>query len=177
MAGSLADQLLKAGLVDKQKANKAKKAQYKKQKQQKNHQPALDEAKLLAAQVMAAEKEKSRQLNLKREAEAKTKAIAAQIKQLIENNTIPTQGDIEFKFVDGGKIKKLYVSASVQNNLNKGFLVIAKFGTGYALVPSVIAEKIGQRDQHALIRIKEEAPTIDEDDPYADYPIPDDLMW
>ena len=178
MANSLADQLLKAGLVDKQKANKAKKEQHKKQKQKyKAKQPVLDESQLLAQQTIAAEKEKSRQLNLKREAESQAKAIVAQIKQLIEKNTIARSGDIGFKFVDKGKIKKIYINAGIQKDLNKGFLAIVKSGNSYELVPAVIAEKIAQRDNSYVLLINNEAEAVDEDDPYADYQIPDDLMW
>jgi len=41
-----------------------------------------------------------------------------------------------------------------------------------------VAEKIRQRDQESFIYIAENASQeVEEDDPYADYQIPDDLMW
>ena len=54
---------------------------------------------------------------------------------------------------------------------------IVRFGGGYELVPREIAEKARQRDAGALVLMNDFAPTPEEDDAYADHPIPDDLMW
>ncbi|EKZ6239024.1 DUF2058 family protein, partial [Klebsiella pneumoniae] len=48
----------------------------------------------------------------------------------------------------------------------------------YAIIPAVVAEKIAQRDAssivlHSALSQDEQ----DEDDPYADFKVPDDLMW
>jgi uncharacterized protein YaiL (DUF2058 family) len=49
----------------------------------------------------------------------------------------------------------------------------------YELVPAIVAEKIKQRDDSYVLvmndKIQEETST--NDDPYADFQIPDDLMW
>jgi len=178
MADSLADQLLKAGLVNGAKANQAKKARKKKHKQQlKSKTGSLDESKLAAQQALAEKKEKSRQLNQKKESESQAKAIAAQIKQLIEKNAIARQGDIAFNFADAGKVRKIWVDVKVQNGLGKGQLAIVKLGDGYELVPAIIANKIAQRDTSYVLWVNDKAEIVDEDDPYADYQIPDDLMW
>jgi len=178
MADSLADQLLKAGLVNGAKANQAKKARKKKQKQQlKSKTGLLDESKLAAQQALAEKKEKSRQLNQKKESESQAKAIAAQIKQLIEKNAIARHGDIAFNFADAGKIRKIWIDVKAQNDLGKGHLAIVKLGNGYELVPAIIADKIAERDTAYLLWVNDKTETVDEDDPYADYQIPDDLMW
>ncbi|MBS5195373.1 MAG: DUF2058 family protein, partial [Morganella morganii] len=48
----------------------------------------------------------------------------------------------------------------------------------YAIIPAVVADKITQRDAESIVLnnalAQDEA---DEDDPYADFKIPDDLMW
>ena len=51
-------------------------------------------------------------------------------------------------------------------------------GDGYELVPTVVAEKIRQREESAVLLLNERGNNaVDEDDPYKDFPIPDDLMW
>jgi uncharacterized protein YaiL (DUF2058 family) len=72
------------------------------------------------------------------------------------------------------------VNAQMQAHLANGKLAIVKLGESYELVPGPVAEKVGQRDPGAVIlRNQVSATAIEdaEDDPYADYKIPDDLMW
>lgn len=181
MGNSLFDQLKKSGLVDKQKAQKAKQSQYKKEKQKvkKGSAPPLDEAKLLSQKALAEKVERDRQLNLQRKEEAEQKAIAAQIRLLIETNRVEDrEGDIAYNFTDDTKVKRLYLSEKVHKHLIAGRLAIAKLGESYELVPVPVAQKIKQRDDRCIITcghaVEQEH---DEIDPYADYKIPDDLMW
>ena len=181
MGNSLQDQLKKQGLVDKKKVQEVKRSQYKdkKQKSKKGSRTELDEAKLAAQKAHSEKVERDRQLNLERKREAEQKAIAAQIKQLIETNRIESRdGDIAFNFTDNNVIKRIHVSERIHSHLSKGLLSIAKLGDTYELVPSPVAEKIKQRDSHCIIDFQQaDQSTEDENDPYADYKIPDDLMW
>ena len=45
------------------------------------------------------------------------------------------------------------------------------------LVPRIIADKIAERDPAIVVRVKQASTQVDEDDPYAAFQIPDDLMW
>ena len=45
------------------------------------------------------------------------------------------------------------------------------------LVPRVIADKIAERDPSLVVRVNKPTAQVDEDDPYAAFQIPDDLMW
>jgi uncharacterized protein YaiL (DUF2058 family) len=46
------------------------------------------------------------------------------------------------------------------------------------VVPKAVADKIHQRDaRYVIVSNTVSAETAAEDDPYADYKIPDDLMW
>jgi uncharacterized protein len=48
----------------------------------------------------------------------------------------------------------------------------------YELLPAAAAEKIMQRDALVIVLLnRNEQAAVDEDDPYASYQIPDDLMW
>ena len=176
---SLQEQLLKAGVVDEKKAKQIKKDKRKKAKQTPKGQSIKDEAKELAKQVLLEKAQRDREINLEQQKLVEKKAVAAQIKQLIETNRIDRRdGDIAYQFTDGKKIKKLFVTTLLQNQLSRGLIAIVKLADGYELVPSAVAEKIAQRDDRLVLLKNQPADEIiDEDDPYADYKIPDDLMW
>ena len=87
MAKSLQDQLLKAGLIDTNKAKKSKSDKRKQlQQQRKNKVEVIDENKLQIEQAKAEKLERDRKLNLKLKQQADQKALVAQIKQLILMN-------------------------------------------------------------------------------------------
>ena len=176
---SLQDQLLKAGLIDEKKANKFKKTKLKQTKQkQKNKIETTDEAKLAAQQAQAEKVERDRQLNQQRKAEAERKAVAAQVRQLVEMNRQPRDdGDIDYSFTDGTLIKRIAVTGTQLKQLSNGRLCIVKLDNEYELIPTLVAEKIQQRDEHTQILSNPSTETPEEDDPYADYQVPDDLMW
>jgi uncharacterized protein YaiL (DUF2058 family) len=164
---SLQDQLLKAGLIDDKKADKIRKTKLKQTKQkQKNKIETTDEAKLAA------------QLNQQRKAEAERKAIAAQVRQLVEmNRQSRDDADIDYSFTDGSLIKRIAVTGTQLKQLANGRLCIIKLDEQYELVPTLVAEKIQLRDEHTQILSNPSTETPDEDDPYANFKVPDDLMW
>ena len=181
---SLQDQLLQAGLVDKKKAKKADKEKRKQAKvDRRSKEETVDETKASVQHARAEKAERDRELNRQREEEANKKAIAAQIKQLIQMNKVDKdRGEVGYNFVDNNKIKKLYVTDALQNQLSLGRLAIVRLlennDIKYELVPTAVAEKIAMRDKQSIVLINENTSTeTDEDDPYADYQIPDDLMW
>ena len=176
---SLQDQLLKAGLIDNKKANKIKKTKHKQtRQQQKNKIETTDEAKLAVQQAQAEKVARDRQLNQQRKAEAERKAIAAQIRQLVEMNRQPRdEGDINYSFTDGTLVKRIAVTATQLKQLGNGRLCIIKLDEQYELIPTLVAEKIQLRDESTQILSNQTTETPDEDDPYADFQVPDDLMW
>lgn len=179
---SLQDQLLKAGLIDGKKAKQISKEKRKQNKvAKKSGDVQADEAKLAAEQARAEKVARDRELNAQREAAAQQKAIAAQVKQLIERNRQPKgangQNDIAYHFTFDKKVKKIYVSAAVQDHLIAGRLVVVGEGEHFELVPRVIADKIAERNPQMVVQPPESSTAMDEDDPYAGYEIPDDLMW
>ena len=61
-----------------------------------------------------------------------------------------------------------------------GSLVVAKEQEHYAYLPKALAERIEQKMSGFILWKKSEdnnQQTTDEEDPYAAYVIPDDLMW
>lgn len=180
MAGSLQDQLLKAGLVDGKKAKQIKQEKRKQAKHQPKGQMTVNEAAVAAEQARQQKAEKDRLLNKQREEEQARKALLAQVKQIVETHRISrARGETAYQFPDQRKIKKLYVTEAQADQLSRGQIGIARLGEGYELVPRAIAEKIQERDASALVVLQERTKTQpgQDEDPYADYPIPDDLMW
>lgn len=186
MAGSLQDQLLKAGLSDKKKAKKINSQKQKAQKQSRKNKTELkNEAAELAEKAMQAEKEKSQALNEQRKLEAEQKAIAAQVRQIIEMNKIfafekgKEDSAIAYNFSHANKVKSLLVSPVNHDLISRGKMAIAAYGDEYALIPTVVANKIKERDEAAVVLLNDSqaGDQVDEDDPYADYQVPDDLMW
>lgn len=178
---SLQDQLLKAGLVDQKKAKKVQKDKRKAAKvQRKTKDVPVDEVKQQAQEAKAAKVQRDRELNKQLQADAELKALAAQIKQLIQGHRQP-KGDAEtpYNFNDGKTIKKIFVSEAVSGKLARGQLAIARLEDDYELIPAVVAEKICERDASYIVLLHQRQASGDEDeeDPYADYQIPDDLMW
>ena len=176
---SLQDQFLKAGLVDK---NKVKLAHQDKSKQQKVERRTgthtVDEARLAALETQRKNAERARELNAQRDAAATQKAILAQIAQMVQKNRQSKGGgEIAYNFTHANKIERIYVSAAVQAHLIAGRLVIVSQAGVVELVPRVIADKIAERDPSLLVRVNKTSAAIDEDDPYAAFQIPDDLMW
>lgn len=181
--GGLKDQLLKAGLVNEKQIKQARQEKRKENQQQQGPQKnaAAAEEKRRAQQAMAEKAERDRLLNLQRKEEAEKRALAAQIKQLIEAHRQPKgDGEAPYNFADGNTVKRLYVSDKLRGQIVRGQLAIVKLNKQYELVPSEIADKIRSRDA-ACVVVHNVPPQTEArgegDDPYAAYTIPDDLMW
>ncbi|WLD58834.1 DUF2058 domain-containing protein [Salinispirillum sp. LH 10-3-1] len=181
MAKSLADQLLGAGLVDKKKVKQAKQEKRIQTKQVlKGHLEADTSSQERLAQQRAEKAERDRQLNEQRVAEERAKAIRAQVKQMLQQSKQVVAGDVRFSFTDARtrKIKQMYVTAAIQEQLARGQLVICADNDSYVVVPRNVADKVAERAPDVVIFVAEpSAQQLDEDDPYKDFPIPDDLMW
>lgn len=176
---SLQEQLLKAGLVDK---NKVKKVNQDKSKQIKAERrtgtQTIDESRVAALETQRKNAERARELNAQRDEDARKRAVMAEIAQLVEKNRQSKgRGDIAYNYTHGTRIERIYVSSEVQGHLVAGRLAIVCLNGGTELVPSVIADKIAERDASLVVRVNKTSTEVDPDDPYAAYQIPDDLTW
>lgn len=181
MSNPFQEQLLKAGLVTKQQvqqANQTKKKQHKQQVSKKDK--PVDENKLKAQQAAQEQAARARELNRKKEDQARQKAISIEINQLIQNNYIKRDDNCEivYNFEHDKKVKRIYVTDDLKQQIIRGKLGIARIEGRYELVPDSVAEKIKQRNEKRIILFtNENEPTSETNDPYAEYKIPDDLMW
>ena len=182
MPVSLQDQLKKSGLIDDKKAKQLQRAKHKQEKHaRKSKNPAVDQHKLELDREKSEKIAKDRQLNLEKNKQAEKNALAAQIKQLIEMNIVAKDGDQKFSFTDASIIKHIYISQTQVEQLSRGTLAIVTQKQGqennYVLVPMGVAQKIEQRDAKVVVSKAQENTISEEDDPYADFQIPDDLTW
>jgi len=174
------EQLLKAGIVNKQQVQKAKQDKNKKKKQQRNKKEvAIDENKIKMQKAADKKAEYDRELNRKKEESARKKAISSEINQLITNNCIKRDDSCEivYNFEHNNKVKRIYVNEEMKQQVIKGKLGIARIEGRYELVPLAVAEKIQQRNEKRIVLFTDDKQKDDANDPYADYQIPDDLTW
>ncbi len=177
---SLQEQLLKSGLVSAAQAKSVKSDKRKQtQQQRKNKVEVVDEAKELAQKAQAEKIERDRELNQLRQQQEEQKQLAAQVKQIIELNRLPRDAEgLAYNFTDNNKVKRLYVSETMRDQIAQGRLAIVKLGTSYEVVAAEAARKIQTRDAASVIVFNEPNKAADlVDDAYAAYQVPDDLIW
>lgn len=176
---SLQEQLLKAGLVDKKKVKRAHQDKSKQTKiERRTGKQSVNETRAAALEAQQKNIERTRELNAQRIAAVREKEIQAQIVQMVQQNRQSQgRGDIAYNFTYDKKIERIYVSSEIHAHLVAGRLVIVRLGSATELVPRNVADKIAERDPSLIVQVNRPGNQIDEDDPYADFPIPDDLMW
>jgi len=177
MSNSLKDQLLKAGLVKKQDVKKKPKKKAPQVAKKNRKKPSENTLRTQRAMLDKAKKDKK--LNEKKRLEAQQKALFAQIKQLVNSSKVNRKdGEKAYNFTFNKKVKTIYVTDEQHTQLSKHQLVIVHLDNDvFELVPKVVAAKITQRDESRVVLNEASAPSSNEDDPYADYQIPDDLTW
>ncbi|OTG76646.1 hypothetical protein B9T26_02230 [Acinetobacter sp. ANC 4169] len=174
---ALQAQLLKAGLVDNKKAKKLSKQAVHEQRTGQS-----DEAELKAkiAQTQQEKLAKDQALDLEKKRLLQGKELKAAIVQMINQHKIKEiDGEVVYQFIDDNKVKKIYLNQQIYNALVAGSLIIAKEAESYAVLPKALAERINDKMEGFIIvnNSEQNEQTTDEDDPYAAYVIPDDLMW
>jgi uncharacterized protein YaiL (DUF2058 family) len=185
MSMSLRDQLLQAGLISKKQAEQAAKQPLHQRKDRAAKRPPSPSDELKLAAQKAAQKAREEKIaqdqlrNRQQQEKAERKARHAQIKQLVEQNRLPkVDGDDCYNFIDGTKIRRIPVSPDTRAKLGQGQVRIVRCEGRYEVVPAQIAERIRERDERAVIpQVTAATATPDENDPYKNYIVPDDLIW
>lgn len=178
----LQDQLLKAGLVNKNKLDQVVRQQQKARTGK--AAPAAEEAERVDAERLRAEHaERDRQLEAQRRAEREREERASQVRQIIEAHAVRGGDEGDYRFQDGAHIRSLRIAEAQRRPLARGLLAIARLGQGYALVPRDTAARLRSLDASVLVldnSVAEPAaaPPPDSDEAfYARFEVPDDLVW
>jgi uncharacterized protein YaiL (DUF2058 family) len=178
----LQEQLLKAGL-----AKKSKVAAVAREQHLARHVRAPAEASEIQreAERLREEKvERDRALAAEQKARAHAAELRAQARQIIKDRRVPRTGDSDYRFTADGAIRSLLVNEDLRRQLSSGALVIARLDDSYELLPRAAAEKVRERDagmivlDHGQAAGSAPAASTDEDDAYyAQFKVPDDLVW
>lgn len=176
---SLQDQLLKAGLVTTAQARSAKTEKRKQEQQQRKNKTDIQDELKESVRLMQVEKiERDKEFNRLRKEQEEQKHIAAQIKQIIENNCLPLDSEGgPYNFTDQKKVKTIYISDFMRKGIAEGKFAIVKHEQHYVVVMAEIAEKIRLREAARVIVFNESEKGRQITDEYAAFQVPDDLIW
>jgi uncharacterized protein YaiL (DUF2058 family) len=181
-ANPLQEQLLKAGLVKKSKLAEVAREQNKARHSKGPSAPS--EIQVEAERVRAEKIERDRALAAQSKAQARIAELRAQARQIIEDRKVPRSGESEYRFSVDGAIRTLLVNEDLRKKLACGVLVIVRLDERFELLPRAAADKVRERDaamivlDHGQGASAEPAVATSEDDAYyAQFKVPDDLMW
>jgi len=181
---SLQDQLLKAGLTTKQKTRQANVDKRKKNKQKRSgvqHGASLQEqVQQDLAKAKTDKQAKDNALNEQKKQQLADKEQFLRIKQILTHHQITNvSGDNIYNYTFETTIKKLSLDTVTHKALVNGRLALCGLDDVTYLVTCETAEKLSELDKNIVLVQNDKAldEQVDEDDPYADYQIPDDLMW
>jgi uncharacterized protein YaiL (DUF2058 family) len=181
-ANPLQEQLLKAGLVKKSKVAEVAREQNK--ARHAKGAPAANEIQVEAERVRAEKVARDRALAAQHKSQARLNELRAQARQIIDDRKVPRSGESEYRFTADGVIRSLQVNDALRKQLTAGALVIVRVDERFELLPRLAADKVRERDasmivlDHGQDNAAEPSATSAEDDAYyAQFTVPDDLVW
>ncbi|MGN0859131.1 MAG: DUF2058 domain-containing protein [Stenotrophomonas sp.] len=188
-ANALQAQLLKAGLVKKsqvsQVANQQAKARTDKHDPKAAAIAAEAETARIEAEKARLEKvERDRQIAAERNAQRRAGELRAQARQIIADKKVAAKGEAEYRFNDGEVVRTLLMSQALRQQVIDASLVIARDGEGFALLPRSAAAQVRERAAELIVLdnagrdyVEPSTGNAEDDAYYAQFQVPDDLMW
>lgn len=181
MANSLQEQLLKAGLVSEAQLNRSKKQEHRSKKKRGGGRGQPSASSTQAQKDAQRKGEQDRALNAKKEAERKANELRLQIRELVLSNAQSREGaDVPYHVVRKGRIRKIYVTAAQRDQLAAGTLAVTTARGRHHVIPLQTAQRVAELMPEYFVYIAasdEPSSQPAADDPYAEYTVPDDLMW
>lgn len=196
MSSSLQEQLVQAGLADEESLNRSrqggqrraggKRGGGKKQgggrkARQSGQRSAGARTNRGTAQPRTEETEKTEEKTApapQRQPSAEEKAD--RLRQIIRANRIDrAYAGVPYRFTQGARVREIAVTGTQQGRIARGELAVVSDGQRCELVPAKVARRVRGIDPAAVLVLNagdERGDNADED-PYADYRVPDDLMW
>ena len=178
--GSLQDQLLQAGLTTSHNAKVAKSEKRKQQKKQKKGATSNpSDLQKHIQQTKLEQQKKAEELNQTRQVSLKQREQEARVKQILEHhNQDAIRGERTFNFTYQNKVKNLDVNEKTQKALSGGRLAICVLEGQFYVLDDEPARKVAEVDEKYIVfHVEPESKPKDEDDPYADFEVPDDIVW
>ena len=177
----LQEQLLKAGLAKKSKVAEVARQQSK--ARQGKAPPTDAEIQREAERVRLEKAERDRALEAERKEKARHAELQAQARQIIQDKKVPRTGESEYRFTADGAIRTLLVNDELRKKLASGALVIARLGDRYELLPRPAGDKVRERVPELIVLDHGQpgdaaaAGSSEDDEYYAQFKVPDDLVW
>lgn len=178
----LQEQLLKAGLVKKSKVSEVAREQHKAKHAKAASGPS--EIQLEAERARLEKADRDRALEAERKAQARAAELRAQARQIVNDRKVLRTGESEYRFVVDGVIRTLLINDDLRKKLSSGALVIARIDDRFELLPRPAADKVRERDAAMIVLdhgqaagTEPDASTSEDDAYYAQFKVPDDLMW
>ncbi|MBE5315820.1 MAG: DUF2058 domain-containing protein [Xanthomonadales bacterium] len=178
----LQEQLLKAGLVNKNKLDQVVRQQQK-ARAGKGAPASSEEADAVDAERLRLERaERDRAIESQRRSEREAAERAAQVRQIIEAHRVKNGDDGDYRFEHAGLIRSLRIGAAQRPLLGRGALVIASLGESYALVARDIGERLRGIDPGVICVDHAQSPhqppeSGSDEEFYSRFQVPDDLVW
>jgi len=178
---SLQDQLLRSGLINKQKAKQVQTDKRRNAKQKKKKGTVEISAAQLAINEQK-EQQRKQDLEKNKEIQAQLAARAEHgklIQMIAQHCEKDYHGDVDYHFTFANKVKRIAINEKTQQSLINGGLAICALNEEFYLINKEAASKLREIDDSVLVSLhdKVEISDIEEEDPYAEFAIPDDLMW
>ena len=177
MSMSLRDQLLKAGLVNENRPSRPP---------SRNRNSSVWSTRTRSTRTTPSARRRSRpggklarDQELNRQQQESREEGQGRADQATYRRDAPAQleSDDYYNFVDAKKVKRIAVNDLIRDKLSRGSLAIVSYDGRYEIVPRDAAVKIQERDPRRVVLLNVQSQEPDEDDPYKDYVVPDDLMW
>ena len=182
-------ELLKVGLVDEEKVKavergekqqkraKSKKAKRKPKAERRAQAAAPTESRQAAERTLRDRADRDRDAARAQRLREEKRARKLQIAEIIDRRRhLRKDGEIAYNFVDGKKVKHIYVTEKLRDGLSAGRMDIIRSGNSFEVVDAEIAEKLRLLDAKIVLPRRDRS-VEEEEAAYADHPIPDDLDW
>ena len=117
--------------------------------------------------------------------DASVQALNLRIRELLDRHALnDRKAELAFNFTRENTVRRVYVTDEQRRRLAGGVLAIVGFRRRHHIVPADVADEIQALRPivfvHRPAPADADAPAPDaaaEDDPYRDFPVPDDLHW
>ena len=178
---SLQEQLMKSGLINKQKAQQVQTDKRRKAKQKKKKGSVeVSDMQISLNDQKHQHKQQDLEKNKKTQAELAERAAHGKLIQMIAQHCEKNyQGEIDYHFTYNSKVKRIAVDSETQQGLIRGVLAICVLNEAFYLINKEAAAILAEIDPSVLVALHDNKEPLEaiEDDPYADFAIPDDLIW
>jgi uncharacterized protein YaiL (DUF2058 family) len=191
MSSSLQEQLVQAGLADEESLNRSRQSgrrrtgdKRKGGRKKSGGGPARTSGQGTTgrkdAKTAAPSKGKADQPKPAAQRQPTAEEKADRLRQMIRANRIDrAYAGVPYRFTQGARVREVAVTGTQQGRIARGELAIVSDGERIELVPAKIARRVRGIEPAAVLVLNATDERGDDagDDPYADYRVPDDLMW